>query len=338
MIVEDAPIGHRPLHRPARRSASARPDPGPAVVSEPGGLDCGGVCVGFFTDGQTVTLSAVPSGHSTFAGSSGAGCSGTDVCEVEAGEADDNGHRDLRPRRRRRRSPTPRSPSSASTPDRPWVGRPEAAQVTELRVRIRHRPPPTAPSVLRAQRRRQRRRTVAEIGANLTDLRPGRPTTSASRATNARRHRVRRRPDASARSRTPATPNEALCPRPVSPAEPSTRSARKGFVVRKKGRCVKRKATVEDTARPRPGSGPMSSASHPHDRHRRPGGRRVLGGPLARGTGRAPPSRRRNTSPPSPVGGPPDRAGDHVAVAVDRPRTTSMSPTGPTAGSRSSTA
>ena len=57
------------------------------VVSEPGGLDCGAVCVGFFTDGQTVTLSAVPSGHSTFTGWSGAGCSGTDVCEVEAGEA-----------------------------------------------------------------------------------------------------------------------------------------------------------------------------------------------------------------------------------------------------------
>jgi hypothetical protein len=56
------------------------------VVSEPGGLDCGAVCVGFFTDGESVTLSATPSGHSTFTGWSGAGCSGSDVCEVEVSE------------------------------------------------------------------------------------------------------------------------------------------------------------------------------------------------------------------------------------------------------------
>ena len=57
------------------------------VVSEPGGVDCGAECVGFFTDGESVTLSAVPSGHSTFTGWSGAGCSGTDACEVEVGES-----------------------------------------------------------------------------------------------------------------------------------------------------------------------------------------------------------------------------------------------------------
>ena len=58
-----------------------------AVVSGPDGIDCGAVCVGYFTDGETVTLSAVPSGHSTFTGWSGAGCSGTGVCEVEVGGA-----------------------------------------------------------------------------------------------------------------------------------------------------------------------------------------------------------------------------------------------------------
>jgi hypothetical protein len=57
-----------------------------SVVSEPVGLDCGGVCVGFFTDGATATLSAIPSGHSTFTGWTGAGCSGTGTCQVEAGD------------------------------------------------------------------------------------------------------------------------------------------------------------------------------------------------------------------------------------------------------------
>ena len=44
-----------------------------------------------------MTLSAVPSGHSTFTGWSGAGCSGTGVCEVEAGEATTDRHRDTSP-------------------------------------------------------------------------------------------------------------------------------------------------------------------------------------------------------------------------------------------------
>ena len=81
-------LGHRPLHRPACGQRQKGRNAAPArVVSEPGGLDCGGVCVGFFTDGESVTLSAVPSGHSTFTGWSGRGCSGTDACEVEVGES-----------------------------------------------------------------------------------------------------------------------------------------------------------------------------------------------------------------------------------------------------------
>lgn len=61
-----------------------------SVVSAPAGLDCGAVCVGYFTDGQTVTLAAVPSGHSTFVGWSGAGCSGTGTCQIQAGGSTQN--------------------------------------------------------------------------------------------------------------------------------------------------------------------------------------------------------------------------------------------------------
>jgi hypothetical protein len=60
------------------------------VVSAPVGLDCGAVCVGYFTDGQAVTLAAVSSGHSTFVGWSGAGCSGTGTCQIQAGGSTQN--------------------------------------------------------------------------------------------------------------------------------------------------------------------------------------------------------------------------------------------------------
>ena len=58
-----------------------------SVASDPAGLQCGGVCVGYFTDGETITLSAIPAGHSTFTGWSGEGCSGTATCQVQIGDA-----------------------------------------------------------------------------------------------------------------------------------------------------------------------------------------------------------------------------------------------------------
>jgi len=58
-----------------------------SVSSQPLGLECGGVCLGYFTDGDTITLSATPAGHSTFTGWSGEGCTGTGTCEVEIGGA-----------------------------------------------------------------------------------------------------------------------------------------------------------------------------------------------------------------------------------------------------------
>ena len=50
------------------------------VQSSPAGIDCTGACSGAFDDGSRVTLTATAASGSTFAGWSGAGCGGTDVC------------------------------------------------------------------------------------------------------------------------------------------------------------------------------------------------------------------------------------------------------------------
>jgi hypothetical protein len=52
------------------------------VTSAPGGIDCGGSCSARFTAGSQVTLAAAPASGSTFAGWTGAGCSGTGTCIV----------------------------------------------------------------------------------------------------------------------------------------------------------------------------------------------------------------------------------------------------------------
>lgn len=52
------------------------------VTSAPPGIDCGSACIGWFTAGSTVVLTAAPTDPSTFDGWSGA-CSGTGPCEVE---------------------------------------------------------------------------------------------------------------------------------------------------------------------------------------------------------------------------------------------------------------
>jgi len=53
-----------------------------AVSSSPAGINCGSTCSASFTSGSTVTLSATPDSGSTFAGWSGAGCTGTGNCVV----------------------------------------------------------------------------------------------------------------------------------------------------------------------------------------------------------------------------------------------------------------
>ena len=52
------------------------------VTSTPGGVSCGTTCAFTFPFGTMVTLSASPSAGSSFAGWSGAGCSGTSTCAV----------------------------------------------------------------------------------------------------------------------------------------------------------------------------------------------------------------------------------------------------------------
>jgi hypothetical protein len=57
------------------------------VTSTPSGIECGAVCAAEFEEGAEVTLTASPAGGSSFAGWSGAGCSGTGTCEVTMSEA-----------------------------------------------------------------------------------------------------------------------------------------------------------------------------------------------------------------------------------------------------------
>jgi hypothetical protein len=52
------------------------------VTSNPAAIDCGSTCAAIFDYGQSVTLSASASTHSTFMGWSGGGCSGTAPCTV----------------------------------------------------------------------------------------------------------------------------------------------------------------------------------------------------------------------------------------------------------------
>ena len=52
------------------------------VASSPAGISCGATCSASFAFNQSVTLTAVASGGSTFAGWSGSGCSGTGTCSV----------------------------------------------------------------------------------------------------------------------------------------------------------------------------------------------------------------------------------------------------------------
>jgi parallel beta-helix repeat protein len=52
------------------------------VTSSPVGISCGGDCIAEYTDGTAVILTATPDANTLFIGWSGAGCSGTETCEV----------------------------------------------------------------------------------------------------------------------------------------------------------------------------------------------------------------------------------------------------------------
>ena len=52
------------------------------VTSDPAGIDCGSTCSASFAYNTVVTLTALPSSPSTFAGWNGGGCSGTGSCQI----------------------------------------------------------------------------------------------------------------------------------------------------------------------------------------------------------------------------------------------------------------
>jgi hypothetical protein len=207
------------------------------VVSQPSGVDCGAECVGFFTDGESVTLSAVPSGHSTFSGWSGAGCSGTDACEVEVGEATTTVTATF----------AHDAPDVVTEPTATFVGQhvaavhgtvdPNAASVSRCVVEYGTGPDygaaqPCAPSVV------GNGDAPVPVGVDLDGLLPGTTYHFRFSATNSGG-------TAYGADRTLRTledtcdTNEALCPALAIPTESGVRKCAKGKV-RRNGRCVKR--------------------------------------------------------------------------------------------------
>lgn len=209
-----------------------------SVVSEPNGLDCGGVCVGFFTDGQTVSLSAISSGNSTFVGWSGEGCSGTGTCVVEAGGATKNVTATF----------AHDPPSAVTGAGATFIGQrvatvsgtvnPNGANVTSCVIEYGAgagygSQSPCAPSAVGGGT------APVPIGVNLAGLLPGttyhyRLSATSSGGTSLGADQTFRTLDDTCDS------NEALCP-PVTPIHRAeTKSCRKGFVL-KRGSCVKKK-------------------------------------------------------------------------------------------------
>jgi protein MpaA len=58
------------------------------VTSLPAGIDCGSTCSAIYPSGTEVTLAAKATSGSTFTGWSGAGCSGTGICQVAMSAAE----------------------------------------------------------------------------------------------------------------------------------------------------------------------------------------------------------------------------------------------------------
>ena len=206
-----------------------------SVVSDPAGVNCGGICLGYFTDGETVTLSAIPSGHSSFTGWSGEGCSGTGTCQVPIGVSTKTvtatfAH-DL--------------PLAETGTFATFVGQrvatvsgsvnPSGGEVTSCAIEFGTTTAygnvaPCAPSAV------GNGESFVPIGANLTGLQPG--TTYHYRLTATNVGGTANGADRTVRTLDDSCDtNELLCPRPVLTPPPP--KCRKGLVL-KKGRCVKR--------------------------------------------------------------------------------------------------
>jgi hypothetical protein len=238
LVVEGTPSVT--AHFTAQHSISVRKAGSGAggVISDPIGLDCGAVCVGFFTDAESVTLSAVPSGHSTFVGWSGAGCSGTGVCEVEVGEAATNVTATF----------AHDVPDVITEPTATFVGQhvatvhgsvdPNQAAVSSCIVEYGTGPAygadaPCAPSSV------GNGDTPILVGVDLDGLRPGTTYHFRFSATNSGGTAYGTDQTLQTLEDTCDT-NEALCPVVSVPRESRVTKCAKGRV-RKNGRCVKRK-------------------------------------------------------------------------------------------------
>jgi Divergent InlB B-repeat domain len=207
-----------------------------SVVSEPAGLSCGGVCVGFFTEDEQVTLSAVPSGDSTFIGWSGAGCSGTGTCVVQASG----------PLQSVVANFAHFAPLAVTEPGATFVGQhvatvhgavnPRGAVVSSCLVEYGPSPSygataPCSPSAVGAGD------SFVPIGVNLVGLAAA--TTYHYRLSASGIGGTARGDDQTVRTLADTCDtDEALCP--AARSEPQRRSCKKGRVL-KKGRCVKKR-------------------------------------------------------------------------------------------------
>lgn len=218
-----------------------------SVESEPEGISCGGICLAYFTDGGSVTLTPVASGHSSFTGWSGEVCSGMGACQVTIGDATKlvtaNFAHD--------------PPQAITDPGATYVGQhagtvhgsvdPNGAKVTQCVIEYGTTASygsqePCAPSAV------GQGTSAVPIGANLTGLAPGTTYHYRVSATNVGG-------TANGADQTFQTlidtcdSNASLCPSPRS-GKSTGPACRAGFVPRH-GRCIRRKRRHRHTNRHR---------------------------------------------------------------------------------------
>jgi hypothetical protein len=207
-----------------------------SVASAPEGLDCGPVCIGYFTDGQAVTLTATPSGHSTFVGWSGAGCSGAGTCQVQAGGSVQSVTATF----------AHDSPTASTEPGATYIGQHVATMHGSIdpngadsRCLVEYgtsgsygQVAPCVPAAVGAGA------SPVPAGVNLTGLAPS--TTYHFRFSGTNVGGTSYGADQTFRTLDDSCDtNEALCPAPVMPREKAQSRCKKPRVLRK-GRCVRK--------------------------------------------------------------------------------------------------
>jgi uncharacterized repeat protein (TIGR02543 family) len=208
-----------------------------SVESEPAGVNCGGTCLDYFTDGETIRLIPLASGHSSFTGWSGEVCSGMGPCEVPVGGSTKTVTANF----------AHDPPSATTDPVVSYVGQhagtvhgsvdPNGAEVNRCVVEYGTTTAygaqaPCAPSGI------GQGTSPVPIGANLTELAPGKTYHFRISASNVGGSATGADQAFTTLADTCDT-NAALCPPPRS-SQPATVTCRKGFV-RHGSRCVRRR-------------------------------------------------------------------------------------------------